>query len=71
MIRKEQGYILMTSCGRVLCEKSGSYHFITDLFSAKFFDNRNEACDDVKKAYEMWGEYLFVVPTERTINLLG
>ncbi|QQO38719.1 hypothetical protein PP657_gp103 [Bacillus phage BCPST] len=71
MIRKEQGYVLMTSCGRLLSEKNGIYSFATDPFEAKFFEDRSEACESLKKAWEMWGETLFVVPSERTINLLG
>lgn len=71
MIRKEQGYVLMTSCGRLLSERSGSYQFVTDHFSAKFFQELGESREAQKKAWEMWGEQLFLIPTVRTINLLG
>lgn len=71
MITKEQGYVLMTICGRVLSEKSGSYQFVTDHFSAKFFEDLEESKKAQKKAWEMWGEQLFLIPAVRTINLLG
>lgn len=67
----QEGYVLMTVCGRFLGEKNGIYVFITDPFAAKFFENSKDARDELKKAYDTWGESLYIIPTERKITLLG
>lgn len=70
MNRNQKGYILMTNCERFLRENNGTYQFVTDPFEAKFI-NIDEALELVDKAFEMWGEQLVLIPTERTITLLG
>jgi hypothetical protein len=67
----QEGYILMTSCQRFLCEKNGFYSFVTDPFAAKFLTTVDEVNSVIMKSLEMWGELLITIPTERTITLLG
>ena len=68
---KQEGYVLMTTCGRFISFSNGAYVFVDDPFKASFYPNSYLANIDVVKAFELWGEKLLLIPTERTINLLG